>query len=769
MTTPSTERKAGPLLGTGAQTAWPFTFKVFAATDIAVTIANSLGVETALVYGVDYNVTLNANQETSPGGTVTYPISGTPLPTGSRLVIVGNLPYDQPLDLPAGGNFSPLALENELDRLTMQIQQLRERVGRALQVSVTTGANVGLPAPSANELIGWDSTGQNLQNFGLTEMATAVAYATMHYDTFTGTGAQTQFTLTADPVTLANLDVAISGVTQVPGSDYSLLNGVLVFASAPANGTQILARYGEGLVNVGGDSNDIRFLQAGSGAVDRTVQGKLRELWVSVKDFGAVGDGVADDTAAIQDAINAGSSVFFPVGTYLVSDQIDLKVDLLLQGETGSKLLLKNGVTPYVLRGDAVNNFVMRDMTIEGNGASGYSTVYITNSTNVTIQNCKITKSGSTALYFVFCLFAKVENCTLSNNFYYGLEFRDCTGCKAIANQCAENGDTGVATSAGGRGIMLWRSRGCYIAGNRFIDNTEYGFRIYSEATDTTSSYQNVVTGNTFQNNVRCDLVLYDEGAAFSFVSNNVISDNVFYRTVDTTDINAVCTLHGDFNTYVNNHIKKAGTFGTDCGFNFFNSNYCTISNCSVENMDVAFSTSSSTNIIIDNCFGNGVGKGLTVPTEGIVVRNSKFLHGGTGATDVCINNSSATGKNFYEGNYISGFYQGVTLGDQAVALFGNTTVGSTNAGLRKTGNVTATIEAANNSWDSANPFLLSAYSRTGSTHDQAVVKYPGAPVALTWTRGDQVWNEEPTVGQPIGWMCTVAGTPGTWVAMANL
>lgn len=515
-------------------------------------------------------------------------------------------------------------------------------------------------------------------------------------------------------------------------------------------------------------SSLVGFLQSGAGAVARTVQNKLRDM-VSVKDFGAVGDGITDDTAAIQAAINASNSVYFPDGTYLVSAQIDLKADLMLQAETGAKILLQTGVTPYVLRGSATNNVTIRDLEIEGNGASGFSTVYITNATNVTVDNCKITKSGSTALWFSSCSFAKVENCTLSSNYYYGLEFRDCDNCKAIANTCADNGNTGVATSTGGRGIMLWRSRGCYIAGNRFVNNSEYGFRIYSEAADTTTSNYNVVTGNVFADNVRADLVLYDEGAAFSFVAHNVISDNVIYRSVDTTDLNSVCVLHGDFNTYVNNHITKSGAFGTDCGFNFFNANYCTISNCSVSNMDVAFSTSSSTNITIDNCFGNGVAKGLTIPTEGIVIRNSKFLHGGAGTTDVCINNVAATGKNFYQGNYISGFYQGIAINDQAVAIFNNTTVGSTNAGLRKTGNVTATIEAANNSWDSANPFLLSAYSRTGSTHDQAVLKYPAAPVSLTWTRGDVVWNEEPAVGQPIGWMCTVAGTPGTWVAMQNL
>lgn len=38
-----------------------------------------------------------------------------------------------------------------------------------------------------------------------------------------------------------------------------------------------------------------------------------------------------------------------------------------------------------------------------------------------------------------------------------------------------------------------------------------------------------------------------------------------------------------------------------------------------------------------------------------------------------------------------------------------------------------------------------------------------------TFAVGDLVWQVVPVVGQPIGWMCTVAGTPGTWVAMANL
>ncbi len=43
------------------------------------------------------------------------------------------------------------------------------------------------------------------------------------------------------------------------------------------------------------------------------------------------------------------------------------------------------------------------------------------------------------------------------------------------------------------------------------------------------------------------------------------------------------------------------------------------------------------------------------------------------------------------------------------------------------------------------------------------------APVAGTWAVGNRVWNSAPAAAQPMGWICTVAGTPGTWRAMPNL
>lgn len=43
------------------------------------------------------------------------------------------------------------------------------------------------------------------------------------------------------------------------------------------------------------------------------------------------------------------------------------------------------------------------------------------------------------------------------------------------------------------------------------------------------------------------------------------------------------------------------------------------------------------------------------------------------------------------------------------------------------------------------------------------------APTTGTWTIGDRAYNSAPASGQPIGWVCTVAGTPGTWKAFGTI
>lgn len=74
-------------------------------------------------------------------------------------------------------------------------------------------------------------------------------------------------------------------------------------------------------------SSMVGFIQAGAGAVARTSRDKMREV-VSVKDFGAVGDGVTDDTEAIRMANSAASTLgvtlVFPSGLYRTTSSIEI-------------------------------------------------------------------------------------------------------------------------------------------------------------------------------------------------------------------------------------------------------------------------------------------------------------------------------------------------------------------------------------------------------------------------------------------------------------
>lgn len=80
--------------------------------------------------------------------------------------------------------------------------------------------------------------------------------------------------------------------------------------------------------------NTVNYTQGGAGSVTRTVQSRLRDF-VSVKDFGAVGDGVTDDTAAIQAALDAAAHVFVPEGAYLITSTVTVPSRKRLEFEGG--------------------------------------------------------------------------------------------------------------------------------------------------------------------------------------------------------------------------------------------------------------------------------------------------------------------------------------------------------------------------------------------------------------------------------------------------
>lgn len=168
------------------------------------------------------------------------------------------------------------------------------------------------------------------------EIDTSNLYGTGYYGGFTATGGETSFLLVnqdGNSFTVAadaefTLGLYINGVKQqlqnytTNGTDLvtlvsiTLAAGDLVYyeqvggtsSSIPVDGSVTAAKIVTSDSGRWAITQILRFLQAGTGAVYRWVSDKLRER-VSPEDFGAVGDGVTDDYAALMRAFTYASSV----------------------------------------------------------------------------------------------------------------------------------------------------------------------------------------------------------------------------------------------------------------------------------------------------------------------------------------------------------------------------------------------------------------------------------------------------------------------------
>lgn len=146
MTISSSSRKAGPFIGNGSASVFAFSFRVFAASDLEVVrIATATGVQTTLTINSGYTVSLNADQNSNPGGSIT--LVGGALASGQNLIITSNIANLQPTDLTNQGGFYPEVITDALDRATIQIQQVDEHVNRTLAYPITDPSlGVELPA-----------------------------------------------------------------------------------------------------------------------------------------------------------------------------------------------------------------------------------------------------------------------------------------------------------------------------------------------------------------------------------------------------------------------------------------------------------------------------------------------------------------------------------------------------------------------------------------------------------------------------------------------
>ena len=212
---------------------------------------------------------------------------------------------------------------------------------------------------------------------------------------------------------------------------------------------------------------------------------------VNVKDYGAVGNGTTDDTAAIATALASGRSVLFPAGTYLTGAQTIASAGQILFGEGVASIILAQSATSNLftvtadhvgfqdlrLNGAATSNanntFAIftfaaspaRYMTVERVVFSGADAVhgfnnaikFDTNSSYASVVNCKIDR-----------LFGSISGTG------YGVLCGQATACKVVDNwmqASSGRGRHGVYLGAGTSDCLV---QGNSISGFDFEGITQY-------------------------------------------------------------------------------------------------------------------------------------------------------------------------------------------------------------------------------------------------------------------------------------------------------
>ena len=229
----------------------------------------------------------------------------------------------------------------------------------------------------------------------------AAVSASVVQNDFVGDGVTVNFALSASPLSKLATSVFINGVYQEKSS-YSILGNTLTFTIAPPLNSGIEVMTNETGVIGSTNASLVSYTAGFAGAVVQTVQTKL-EQYISVKDFGAVGDGVTDDTAAIQAALDAlpnGGEVFVPEGTYIISAPLEILSFTRLYGageasriRTILDIVMLQGKNPAIISDTIIDNLVFDNQfpvstvihsTISGTTVSGSPTVSVASVSGLT-------------------------------------------------------------------------------------------------------------------------------------------------------------------------------------------------------------------------------------------------------------------------------------------------------------------------------------------------------------------------------------------------
>lgn len=263
----------------------------------------------------------------------------------------------------------------------------------------------------------------------------------------------------------------------------------------------------------------------------------------NVRDYGAIGDGLTDDTAAIQSAISAasgGGMVFMPEGNYIVDPDVSLNMtsDIILAG-VGRQTILKiknnSNVLDNLIKVENADGVVIRDLVIDGNRSNqdvsdlisvNYG-VYVASSNNCRIENIFVHHTTGVGIHVYNSVGTVVTGCESSFNRYHGYECEQAASTLWLGNRGHSNDRHGIFVSPGEVGGT--GSIGNVIDGNSFDSNGQYGvaFGIDAAGLSIGLTKDNVVANNTIMSNGQYGISLYRVDDCV--VANNIISRNGYF------------------------------------------------------------------------------------------------------------------------------------------------------------------------------------------------------------------------------------------------
>ena len=395
-----------------------------------------------------------------------------------------------------------------------------------------------------------------------------------------------------------------------------------------------LTDYMQDTLDLPDNSDEVSFLQAGTGAVQRTVQSKLRDV-VSVKDFGAVGDGVTDDTAAIQAAIASsaqGLDVFFPTGTYKVTSAITLPTGRAMRfsGTGAGSIITSTGLSTVFYRNTRGDFVEIDSLVFTGSSPAFYYDAQDTplpwneQFYEYKITNCRFLQFvGTYHLKFHGAREGLISNCYFQNgdgiytDFTINCEITNCIWKNTTYGIRAFTGTEGVrlvGSTMLGCGIGIWFGSDCTglsLVGS-MIDYCDIGVQIDSAtAVDISGCY---ISSRTIDPALFVIKTTATVPSGINVVGNTIRQNstnasNKVVRVQDATDVNII---GNKIENYRNNGIEYSSCASLNISYNTIRKNPSYAGQYAI-----AAGTDSATNKIHGNIFDNTISATLVTDRIG--------------------------------------------------------------------------------------------------------------------------------------------------------